>query len=63
MKMRIILFTATNMGFQKNCVSQLIECLNDWTADYGKGRHADIIYLDFCKAFDTVPPCLKMTAS
>ena len=44
-------------GFQKNCscVTQLIECLNDWIADYDKGLQTDIIYLDFCKAFDTVP--------
>ena len=40
-------------GFQKNCscVTQLIECLNDWIADYDKGLQTDVIYLDFCKAF------------
>ena len=46
-------------GFQKNCscVTQLIECLNDWIADYDEGLQTDVIYLEFCKAFDsgTVP--------
>ena len=33
-------------GFEKNCsfcVTQLIECLNDWIADYDKGLQTDII--------------------
>ena len=44
-------------GFQKkiSCVTQLLECLFDWTAAYDKGTGVDVIYLYFRKAFDTVP--------
>ena len=36
-------------------MTQLIECLNDWTASYDAGVQTDVVYLDFAKAFDTVP--------
>ena len=44
-------------GFQDgcSCVTQLLECLNDWTESYENGIQTDIVYLDFAKAFDTVP--------
>ena len=44
-------------GFQSrcSCISQLLECLNDWTDQYDKNISTDVIYLDFAKAFDTVP--------
>ena len=44
-------------GFQKHCscVTQLLECLYDWTKDYDEKNGVDAIYLDFRKAFDTVP--------
>ena len=44
-------------GFQDkcSCVTQLLECLNDWTRNYDDKIQTDIIYLDFAKAFDTVP--------
>jgi hypothetical protein len=44
-------------GFQKrcSCVTQLLECLFDWTKDYDEKNGVDAIYLDFRKAFDTVP--------
>ena len=44
-------------GFQQkcSCVSQLLECLNDWTLSFDNNTPEDIIYLDFAKAFDTVP--------
>ena len=43
-------------GFQQkcSCVSQLLECMNDWTQSYDLGDSTDVIYLDFAKAFDTV---------
>ena len=43
-------------GFQQkcSCVSQLLECMNDWTQSYDRGDSTDAIYLDFAKAFDTV---------
>ena len=36
-----------------SCVTQLLEFLEDITID--NGDDVDIIYLDFCKAFDKVP--------
>ena len=44
-------------GFQSgfSCVTQLIECLLDWAHTYGNRQQTDIIYLDFSKAFYTVP--------
>ncbi|MEN8123309.1 MAG: reverse transcriptase family protein [Bacteroidota bacterium] len=44
-------------GFQDkcSCVTQLLDCLNDWTINFDQSRETDIIYLDFKKAFDTVP--------
>ena len=44
-------------GFQSksSCTTQLLECLNDWTKDYDDAHQTDIIYLDFQKAFDSVP--------
>ena len=44
-------------GFQDrcSCITQLLECLNDWTLNFDEGVQTDIIYLDFSKAFDTVP--------
>ena len=35
-------------------MSQLIECLIDWTENYDNGKETDIIYLDFSKAFDSI---------
>ena len=49
-------------GFVKgrSCVSQLLACIDTWTRVLderggGGGGDLDIIYLDFQKAFDTVP--------
>ena len=44
-------------GFQGSCscVTQLLECFGDWTDNLDRGQETDIIYLDFAKAFDTVP--------
>jgi len=44
-------------GFQANCscLTQLLECLNDWTECEDNNIQVDSIYLDFAKAFDSVP--------
>ena len=44
-------------GFQDkcSCVTQLLECLQDWTINFDQNIQTDIVYLDFAKAFDTVP--------
>ena len=47
---------ANQHGFvrSKSTVTQLLECLNDWTSAIEQRQLVDIIYLDFAKAFDTV---------
>ena len=34
---------------------QLLRALDDWTAELDRGNEVDIIYIDFQKAFDSVP--------
>jgi len=34
--------------------SQIIECVNDWSIALNARRQVDVIYIDFCKAFDSV---------
>ena len=50
-------FSCDQHGFQNmcSCVTQLLECLNSWTSNFDEGIETDVIYLDFAKAFDTVP--------
>ena len=40
---------------KKSCQTNLIETLDDWTSELDEGRVVDAIYLDFEKAFDSVP--------
>ncbi|CAC5374385.1 unnamed protein product [Mytilus coruscus] len=44
-------------GFQSlsSCITQLIECLNDWAESFDNRMGTNCIYLDFAKTFDTVP--------
>ena len=39
----------------KSCVTQLLETLDEITDATEQGYDVDIIYLDFCKAFDKIP--------
>ena len=51
------LFTNHQHGCRKNrlCTTQLTEIMEEWTSNLDEGKSLDIIYLDFQKAFDTVP--------
>ena len=39
----------------KSCTTQLLEYMEDITQAIDNGDDVDVIYLDFCKAFDRVP--------
>ena len=39
----------------RSCLTNLLTALNDWTSALDNGNGTDIIFLDFQKAFDTVP--------
>ena len=51
------LFADEQHGFVpgRDCVSQLLMCLEEWTKFIERGECFDVIYTDFCKAFDSVP--------
>ena len=51
------LFSNSQHGFikGKSCVTQLLEFMEEITQAIDNGDEVDIIYLDFCKAFDKVP--------
>ena len=44
-------------GFRpsRSCTTQLLEVLDAWTQAVDRGEATDVIYLDFQKAFDSVP--------
>ena len=44
-------------GFRpgRSCVTQLIEIMDIWTKMFEEGDGIDVVYLDFRKAFDSVP--------
>ena len=50
------LYAQCQHGFRNNrsCISQLLEVIEDLTVHFD-GESVDIVYLDFRKAFDTVP--------
>ena len=41
----------------KSCLTNLLETFEDWTTTLDDGYGLDVIYLDYKKAFDTVPHC------
>ena len=43
-------------GFQRgsSCVTQLLECFDDWLTNLDENLGTDILYLDFTKAFDCI---------
>ena len=51
------LFTKNQHGFTtgKSCLTNLLETLEDWTSAVDQGHSVDAVFLDFQKAFDTVP--------
>ena len=51
------LFSESQHGFLKgkSCVTQLLEYLEGITEAMDNGNDVDVIYLDFCKAFDKIP--------
>ena len=51
------LYTDCQHGFRtgRSCVSQLLEVFNDFSKFSDSNDPFDVIYLDFAKAFDTVP--------
>ena len=51
------LFTEHQRGFRKgrSCITQLIEVIDEWTEHLNNRDSIDAVYLDFQKAFDTVP--------
>ena len=51
------LFSKGQHGFiaGRSCVTQLLEFMEDITEAIDSGKEVDVIYLDFCKAFDKVP--------
>ena len=51
------LFNNCQFGFRskRNCILQLLDVFDDWVKAYDEGYQVDTIYLDFKKAFDSVP--------
>ena len=51
------LLSDSQFGFTsgRSCVTQLLNTVNDWLTDIDEGKPVDAIYLDYRKAFDTVP--------
>ena len=39
----------------RSCLTILLETLEEWTAAFDEGYGIDVIYLDYKKAFDSVP--------
>ena len=51
------LYSTSQHGFrkQRSCMTQLLEVMDNFTDMIEKGHDIDVVYLDFKKAFDSVP--------
>ena len=51
------LFADEQHGFvpKRDCMTNLLTAMEEWTAAIELGRDIDVIYTDFAKAFDSVP--------
>ena len=51
------LFAEEQHGFvpNRNCITNLLTAIEDWSALIEEGKAFDLIYTDFSKAFDSVP--------
>ena len=51
------LYANSQHGFRKkrSCITQLLEVMEIMTSLLDEGQNIDVLYLDFKKAFDTVP--------
>ena len=51
------LFGDCQFGFRSRriCILQLLNVFDDWVKAYDQGYQIDTIYLDFRKAFDSIP--------
>ena len=51
------LITDDQHGFvpKRDCITQLLVCIEDWTRRLEESKAFDVIYTDFAKAFDSVP--------
>ena len=50
-------FSIQQHGFtyHKSCFTNLLETFEDWTISVDQGNGVDVVFLDFKKAFDSVP--------
>ena len=51
------LWTDCQHGFRpgRSCCTQLLGIIDDWSRGLDEGLSTDVIYLDYRKAFDSVP--------
>ena len=51
------LFSDCQHGFvpSRDCMTNLLSCMESWTEFLESGGYVDVIYTDFAKAFDSVP--------